>query len=187
MRSSLIIKVFAWVAFAACIGAWTGVWFLDSAIADAAASREEERQSADQRLTRDAALARAQALIDDTAEERAQLSQLVSVDVVAAANTIESIGAASGATVKVVSANPEALSSANGAAASLHAIGLSVSAEGSFAAVMRAAALLETLPFPALVEQLDLTLVPDSGAPAKKPRWRLSEQVRLLTTAVISS
>lgn len=187
MRSSLIMRVFAWFALAACIGAWTGVWFLNSAIADAAAARENERVTADQRLTRDAALARAQALIDDTAEERARLSQLVSVDVVAAANTIESIGSASGATVKVVSANPETLPSTNASVAPLHAIGLVVSADGSFAAVMHAAALLETLPFPAVIEQLDLTLIPDDGTAKKQPHWRLSERVRLLTTAVISS
>lgn len=139
------------------------------------------------KATRDAARVRIRALAADTIQDRARLAAFVGADIITAVRQIESVGPLAKVDLSVSSAFPEQVALPPGASAHpLRAVGFSVEATGSFAGVLKAAELLEQLPFPIGVEQYDIGLVPSDTEGKTGARWRLTERLRLLTDSDIA-
>jgi hypothetical protein len=176
------------LAFILATAAWGGVWLLYSSITAAADAHAQEIASAESASAQDAAKARTRAFALDTAAKREELTSIVHVDVIAAAKTIEAIGPAAGVTLKVSGAAEEQANLSRTAAAHpLRAVGFTLNATGSFANVMKAAELIDALPFPAVSEQLDIFQVPADVSSKSVPQWQLSERIRLFTDNDLSS
>lgn len=181
-------SVIAIVLLALALSGWAGVWYLWSAIGDAATTHAATQDSADSTSAKSAANARVRALALDTATARQALMRSAHADIVSSAKVIESVGAAAHVSLKVSGAFAEQASPPPSAAAyPLHAIGFSVEATGSFAAVMKAAELLDTLPLSTTVEQFDIAQIPQDPSAKGGTQWRLTERIRLLTDSDLSS
>ena len=127
---------------------------------------------------------RTHALALDTAPQRAELKKLLDVDVVEAANTIESVGKAAGVSLKLGDALPETRPVSEGV--TLKAVGFVVEADGKFSALMRAATLLENLSLPSSITRLNIERAPKTSDSAPG-LWHMSVYIRVLTTSDISS
>lgn len=161
---------------------WVGVYqaaaYRERSIVAYAQAASEQASTA----TREAARARMRVLATETTEDRARLAAFVGADIIAVVRQIETVGPLAKVDLSVSSAFPEQVVSPPGAAAHpLRAVGFSVEATGSFAGVLKAAELLEQLPFPIGVEQYDLSLIPAEPGGASGRTWRLTERLRLLT------
>lgn len=181
-------SVIAIVILALSLASWAGVWYLWNAIGDAAATHAASQDSADSAIAQSAANARLRALALDTADARQALVQAAHADIVSSAKVIESVGPAAHVSLKVSGAYAEQVAPPPSASAyPLHAIGFNVEATGSFAAIMKAAELLDALPLSTSVEQFDIAQVPQDASAKAAPQWRLTERIRLLTDSDLSS
>jgi len=167
---------------------WVGVWYLWNQIGDAARTYAASQDNAESASAQNAVNARTRALARDTIDMRRALVEAAHTDIISAAKTIESVGPAAHVSLKVSGAYAEQIPLSPGAAAyPLHAIGFNIEATGSFAAVMKAAELLDALPLSTMVEQFDMALIPQDSSGKSETRWRLTERIRLLTDSDISS
>ena len=176
----------SWASILAAMLAWGGVvsfaWtILEMQVARAALSGDLDQAAAKQTVA-----ARARALARETTEERVALERSARVDVLSAVNTIESVGVSAGVTVHVSDARTESSIAGNPGGLTLSAIGFVVTAEGTFTGLMRALLLLETLPLPTVIEEVELARPPIDETSGNVP-WHLNVRLRLLTTANISS
>lgn len=85
---------------------------------------------------------------------------------------LESIGSETGAAITLGSISADNLDAA--ASGTVGSVGASVSAEGSWAAVMQSLKLVENLPYPVTVSSVALS----SGGPSTKRVWQASFDVR---------
>lgn len=172
-------ELFAWSSFALALFAWGGValfaWMVSASL-DESMSRSLQRE---QEFAAQSSMLRMHALARDTREAREQLAALVELDVVRMIAAIEAVGPDSGTRVEI----GQALSSAANEEAPLSTIGLIVQAEGTYAAVVRAAAMLYSLPIPAAVDSLQFELLPGGKGDA----WRLAVRLRLFTSVDLPS
>lgn len=178
---SVIAALVAWVAVF-MYAAWI------SAQLDANRSQAKDVQSSSER---EIALIRLHALARDTENLRAQLEGLTRSDVIGVADTIDSVGRIAGVKLKIGGAIPESVGQKKGTnnPTVLHAVNFAVEADGTFASLMHAAELLETLPSPSSVQSLEFNHAPlsaDDGS-VKSTAWHLTARVRVLTTSDISS
>ncbi len=127
---------------------------------------------------------RTHALALDTVEEGKQLKELLDVDVVSAAYMIEGVGKEAGVTVKLGDAVPEGVAPSDALAPKT--VGFVVTADGKFAALVRAAQLFETLPIPSSVTRVDIERAPRSSGDTSS-LWHMNVYIRVLTTSDISS
>jgi hypothetical protein len=168
--------------------AWYGVVYLHTYVVETATQYQVRASAARNSTAREAAQARIRALTTETAAKRASLSAFVQADPIAAAKAIESVGAAARISLKVSGASPEVFPIP--AAASAHplkAVGFVIEATGTFAGVMKALHLLETLPLPITMVQFDIAQVPTDASQKGAPQWRLNARMRLLTDSTLSS
>lgn len=174
--------VLLWVTLCLAITAWAGAilfaWLLLAMVQD----RSILAGNSERTISKQATAAKMRALARDTIVERRLLDKKANVDVLSAVDAIESVGKISGAEVRVSDAQKEPTITGN---PSVNIVAFSVEAQGTFSAVMRALAMLETLPLPVSIRQFDLGRSSDNGSDAGM--WRLSLQLSLLTTANISS
>src|SRR3989338_8427821 len=123
----------------------------------------------------------------ETSNARAQIEAVAGADVVSIVDTINAVGADAGVRIQI----GQALSAPGTKGDTLlRTVSFIVEVEGGFASVMQAASLLQTLPIPSAVDQLDFGYVPDiSGASTSGTRapWRLGAHMRFFTTADTSS
>jgi Tfp pilus assembly protein PilO len=120
-------------------------------------------------------------LAQNTQSERDDLANLLNVDIVSVVNTIDNAGKAAGVSLKLGDAVPESTPPQS----PIRAVDFVVQAQGSFANIMRAVRLFETLPVPSLIEALDIQQVPDSGKGGTT--WQMNASIRVLTTLNVSS
>ena len=176
----------AWLLLGVAVLAWTATgwfsWTISSVEAQRANDIEEAQRSSAQQNT----VVRIHALVQDTTAQRAELDQLLTTDVVSAANTLKGIGSAAGVKVTLSGAVPETSSDPTSANSNIQVVGFSLQADGTFAALMRVEQLLETLPLASSVDRVDLQRTP-SQAGAQSGTWHMEAFVRVLTTAPISS
>jgi hypothetical protein len=175
------ISITAYILLALALVAWGAVALFALQIGnsenDHAAAAAASQQNSDQA----AAAQQIRALAADTAVQRAQLSDLVSVDVVSVANLIAAAGKAAHVDLTLGQAAPETVPDGS----PVGAVGFVVDGQGTFSSLMRASQLLETLPVPSSVERLDLSEVPgDATTPTS---WHLDLELRVLTSSSISS
>src|SRR3990167_231014 len=174
----------SWPAFLAAVLIWLSVGLFAWTI------RAEKQMRASKDFdtefiatTQDASL-RLRALARDTREERALLDQIAGADITRIVDTIERAGRDAGVALEI----GQALSAPSGDTPNpANAVSFFVSAEGTFAAVMRAARLLASLPLPALIEEVQferIAAAPGRGGAAK---WQLGVRIRFFTTSDISS
>jgi hypothetical protein len=177
----------SWLSFLGALACVCGVIFFASIILGEKASFAARAGESDQASLQQATDARMRALIHDSAASRARLEGLVQVDLLSAVDLIESIGKTTGVKLQVSDASPEA--NGSGKIATLHAVGFVVGAEGSFPSLMRTVELLETLPLPASIENIDISRTPIDTTPAggSPPAWHMNLRIRLLTATTISS
>ncbi len=182
------IMILSWLALLAAIAAFAGLGWFAMAIGAERVAYEARTGSSDQVLATLAAQARMHALVTDSAPDRARLESLARVDLLAAVDIIESAGSAGGVKLQVSGASPEGDVGKKGDSSGLHAVSFSVSADGSFSALMHTVDLLQALPLLTTVESFDLSRVPiGTEADASKGAWHMSARVRLVTSSQISS
>ncbi|MDO8552537.1 MAG: hypothetical protein Q7S01_03325 [bacterium] len=185
------IQIFSWMAAVAAVAAWAGVVMYASWISGQLDARQSLATDVESISAREMAAARLHALARETNALRLQLDNLANPDVISVANVIDSIGKISGSKLKIGGVIQEyaAQNASASDAPALHAVGFAVEAEGTFASLIHAAKLLETLPAPSSVQGLEFERAPlttDSGS-AKPAVWRLTAHIRVFTNADISS
>ena len=176
------ISYLAWMLTLLALFSFAAVAYFAWTIAGEHASRGTRLSSAQESALRGAAASRAHALIADTEAERRTLDEFFRADVISVASLIRNAGASAGVKTEVSNALPEALPP--GAVASglpLNAIGFVVHTEGSFASLMRALKLFETLPVPVTLGRFDVEQTPSGDS------WHMSVYLRVLTSAPLSS
>ena len=184
------IGVLAWIAVAAALVLWTAVVMYDSWISAQLEARSSQTTDVQTTSERDIAAVRLHALARDTENQRAQLDSLTHADVISVADTIEGIGKISGVQLKIGAATPEstAQKKSEGKTAALNVVGFVIEADGTFAAVMQAAALLESLPILSSIQNLEFERVMAfSDSKSAKSTWHLTARIRVVTAADISS
>ena len=182
------LALVSWITLVGALFAWVGVVSLALFIIRIEHDRSALADTADQTTNKQALAARVHALARQSAEKRMVLEKTANVDVVAAVNIIESVGALAGVTLRVRDARNEKSASPRAGGLELFTIGLYVEAEGSFSGIMRALQIFETVPLPISLDQFDIGRAPldEQGSNPNLP-WRLNARLRLLSTAKIST
>ncbi len=178
----------SWISVAAAVCAWAGVIFFVIYVLHLKADRVAYLGSVDQSTAKQSAAARTHVFARDTTEERASLEKSTNVDVLSVVNLIESVGVAAGVKVQVSDVQNESTIPGKNGAPAFNAIGLGIQAQGSFSSLMRVAEMLESLPLPSSIEQLDIGRAQLGADPASDGTvpWQLNVRVKLLTTASVS-
>lgn len=159
--------VLAWGMLFTAIAAWGGVVYLYTSLNAMRFEYADRVILAEQDANRQESSARLRALIQGTEVERATLESIVSVRIVDAAETVETAVRDAGAQdVQITEANAAAPNSQG-----ISTVSMGVSANGSFASVLRAVRLLESLSLPSTVEQFELVQNEDG--------WRMVARLRL--------
>jgi hypothetical protein len=135
--------------------------------ADVFLQEEREKSSAELRT-----------LVRDTRAEREALEQLSHTDVLAAAATIEAAGNVAGVEVTIGNATTARLTGSP--SEDLQAVIVLANAEGTLQALLAAASLFESLPFPSLVESYELYEV-TSKSKSTAGQWHMTARIRILT------
>ncbi|OGG50947.1 hypothetical protein A2763_02845 [Candidatus Kaiserbacteria bacterium RIFCSPHIGHO2_01_FULL_54_36] len=171
----------AWSLLALALVAWAAVGLFGWIIyADEEARIEQATNAQNESLER-ATTVRTHAIALDTAVQSTQLNSFLDVDVGAVASMIEEVGKAAGIAVKLGNAVPENVPMTS-ETLPIEAIGFTVEADGTFAALMHLAQLYEKLPLPSTVTRIDLEHAPGSGT-----QWHMNASIRVLTTSDVSS
>ena len=166
------------------LSAWGLVGFFAWTINTDEAQRIVDAQNSRIAAVTGAQAVRTHAIVQDTAEERAALQNLLNVDVVSASYMIEEVGKIAGVKVKLSDAQPENLSTTDPLA--LKTVGFVISVDGKFSALMRTVRLFENLPIPSSVSRLDIEHAPKSAGDTSS-LWHMNVYLRVLTTSDISS
>ncbi len=178
MKSRTSIAV-SWVALAAAVLSWLCVGYFAWTISADEVRRTEAIQTAQQTALRHDVAVRLHALVQDTAGDRARLDALLATDVVSAVELIEGAGKAAGISAQLGNAAPESAPTVPNL--SVDAVGFVVAGEGTFAELMHALQLFETLSLPSSIRRFDLEHLPDAGA-----TWTMNTSVSLLTSSTLS-
>jgi hypothetical protein len=171
-----IASVLLLLALSAC----AAVFYFEFLISDAKTSYVAAVQDAQQQFTEQNSSVSIRAVVQDTAQERAQLDTLLSPDVASIANTLRNVGKAAKVSVKLGGAVPEYGEPQD--TSGIQAVDFTLSADGSFSALMRTEALIETLPLPSSIERFDIQRNAATG-----DSWHMDISTRVLTTAVAPS
>ncbi len=155
------------------LAAWAGYggffWLLGEERAAYTVALEDSEREA----LRGESAARTHAAVAGTERERAALENLLNITILQAVEAIEQAGDAAGASNMTIGAATPTEAPKN-----LTAVSIVANATGSFATLMRAVQLLETLPIPAALEQFEL--IQSEGG---KNVWNLTAHVRILMSA----
>lgn len=119
--------------------------------------------------------------VQATTASRVQLDSLMTVDPASLADTLTAAGKSAGVAIKISDALSESAVTTSGKPAS-SAFGFVAMSQGSFAAVMYAAHILETLPIPSVIREIQLVRsVNTVGAPTNTLIWKMNAHIRVLT------
>lgn len=162
---------------------WSAALFAAWKLSDEEASFVQEKASTEQEAGRDATEVRLKALLDQTERERAALDEFIKVDILKAVDYIEETGRIAGVALKVGDATPLA-KEGNQPPGSLNEVFLVVTADGSFAQLMHAEMLLESLLIPSIVEEVEWNKTGSGSGPGL---WHFTARLRLLTASDIPS
>lgn len=176
----------AWIllagALAAAIGVTAFALSLQGQIADSAKARAKGAQVRDQDLS----AAQQHMLVQATAQERASLEGALHTDILSIAGLISAVGKDAGVNLQVSDALSETAPAGKGSISTIQAIGFTIKGDGSFAKLIDAATLLQALPIPASIEQLDIVRTSADANTHSAPSWHMDARIRVLTTAQIS-
>jgi hypothetical protein len=186
----------AWAALLLALVAWGVVGLFAYQISTAQADRAALAQKSGLQSSQTSQSIQLHAFVEKTATARAELDALSIVDPASLASTLSTAGKSAGVAITI--SNALSLNSpAVGSAAPAQAFGFIASAQGSFASVMYAARLLEALPLPSQMQEIQFTRPSStSGAPigaaaaaagSAAGLWQMSAQVKVVTASSISS
>ena len=184
---SLSTTYFPWITFLAAIALWVGVGYFAWMIYAQTFLREEKIADLDQESIRPSAALRLHALVRDTKEESAELESIARVDIIDMVESVERVGRDVGIPIEIGQAISDPNSDSGSA---VHSIGFVVEGEGSFAKVLHAAALFESLPQPSFVDEVQFEMTPASATGSKKSTanvWHFVVRIRFISTAELSS
>jgi|GEM_PF-2371131 len=162
--------VIPYIVLAISIALVVCVWVFSGSVQQALEKRNTELSSAESEAMRQEVQLRVHSLARETVGERAELERLVSPDIVTIVEAIETAGRDAGV---VISLGQAAAIPATDTP--LNTITLGVEATGSFDAVMKAGALLASLPVPSILEQIQFE--------KREEGWGMSARLRFLTAA----
>ena len=174
----------SWGAVGATALLWVLFGWLASELMNARAGFAEAQVSLAQMAQQENESSRLRGLLRDTDGARTELDAMVKTDVLTEVDTIEKTGAKSGVIVRVESATQTSLSNPK-SSKELHAFLILVTAHGKLPALLREAAILESLPFPATLDGVDFEQLPGAQTGADANTWQLSGRVRVITTSTI--
>ena len=180
-----LIPYFSWIALVLAIALWAGVGYFLKVIADEEFTQTSRVSDAQQESVRQEAMLRIHAIARETKDARAELEKTAQVGVVEILETIERVGRDAGVSIEI----GEVLSSpGTGSASIVRSAAFVVESEGTFGKIMHAAALLESLPIPSSIDEIQFEQLPSSGSGRSGTSlWRLVVRMHFLTTADISS
>ncbi len=177
----------AWSLSLLAVLAWAGIGSFAYRINVLENTREANMQSVQAHSRQSVQASYLHGVVMASATQRAQLDALIAVDPASLADMINSVGTSTGVAIKISNASAENVSSVDGKM-TLQGFSFLASAEGNFASALYAASLLESLPIPSSVQQINLThaesAVDTSGGNAA---WQMSAQVRVLSVSNTSS
>lgn len=125
--------------------------------------------------------------VSRSADERAQLDVLTTIDPASLANMIDSAGTTAGVDLTISNTSAENVSSVGGKTFE-QGFSFLATSQGSFASVIHAASLLESLPVPSSVQVINLTHLQTSpGKTGSDPAWQMNAQVQILSASNASS
>ncbi|TSC87039.1 MAG: hypothetical protein G01um10148_144 [Parcubacteria group bacterium Gr01-1014_8] len=183
---SKLFTLASWGSFLLAILLWAGYGYLIIKLADERTLFSATEVEAIQSAERNAASSRLHSLIRDVKSEQELLEELARTDVLTAVKTIEAAGKSAGAKVTVSNATASQLvNKANSQSVKdLRSVTVTVNGEGSFQSLIRAAKLLEALPFIASVQNLQFEELPLSADGKRRgDAWRMSVGMRIITTS----
>lgn len=172
MKRSRIQTLLAWATLLLAVGAWVGCAYLYISLSKLRFEYADRSILAEQEADRQESSARLRALVQGTEVERAALESIVGVRIVDAAETVEVALRDAGAQEVEISEANASVPNAQG----ISSVSMGVSATGSFASVMRAVLLLESLPLPSTIEQFEIV--------KNEERWRMVARLKLLLANV---
>lgn len=172
----------SWALLATAIASWALVVYAGMYVLDQALVRAESITSSEQQMSRVAHNERMKALATETADERKRLEDLAATDITSIVTTLERVGPAAQVSVQISDASVEGSGTHIVDGVRLHAVAFIVSAEGSFANVVKAAKLFEQLPLPASLVQVEIA----KGGDITKNTWRMTGRIRVYTTAPVT-
>lgn len=166
----------AWGSVLIALALWSGfgvmVWQL-GVVRAKVAEREANLVARDEK---DRTSAQLQTLMRDTRDERMALSNLASIDALAAAATIEAAGKKAGAIVSIASAVTDEAQKV--ASSDLRTVTFVANTVSEFPRLIHVAELLEALPFPSRIDSYEFSsLDPEKG---QKDPWRMSVRIRAI-------
>lgn len=178
------ITLLSWIAFVSAIVLWIGVGLFAWATVQAKAQYVERAASVEQESVQQATALQLRTLARETHNDQLRLEDLAHKDIVAIVTLIEGVGEDVGVPLEISGAL-----SATGVnpALSAQTLVFTVAAQGTFSEVVQVAALLETLPIPAVVDHVRFErAVSEAGASGASGAWRVILETRFLTTATLS-
>ena len=183
-RNTIILT---WFLALLAVLAWAGVGFCAYQIGTLEDARAADTQSSQQQSEQSVQASYLHGIVSSSADERAQLDTLVTVDPASLADMINSAGTSAGVSLTISNASAEEISSVGGKTTT-QGFGFLATSQGSFASVMYAAALLESLPTPSTVQEINLTHTQNtSGKAGGNAAWQMNAQVQVLSASNASS
>ncbi len=173
------ILKFQWVFLFLAVSAWGGVAWFGMSLVQYEQSRSTQIVVVQETESKGAAAARLRSLMQDTAEDRAQLEALLHSDVISIVAFLERAGGGR-VTVSVSDARPEgsAVPRTISKSTGITATGFTIEAGGSFSDLMRVVERLENLPLPSTIVRVELS---ENKNDQKKTTWSLSAHIRILS------
>lgn len=175
------LSLTAWIAVSAAAMAWVGVVLFVGMISTLESRRSSLESSTQDQMSQANQDAFIHSFMANSTTERAELDSLSRIDPSSFAQMITGVGAGSGAAISITSATQGASVQVDTASAVDSYVFL-VSAQGTFSSVMRAGKLLETIPAPSTIEQIEFTHAPTAaGGSAKPDQWEVNAQIQVLS------
>ncbi len=180
--------VMSWVALVGVLCVWAGVVLFAWYVFQLHTARVAYVSSVGLSTTKQIVAARMHVLARETSGERAALEGSENADVLSVVSVIESTGTAAGVKVQVSDVQTVRTVPGKGGAPAFNVIGFQIQSQGSFSSMMQVAEMLESLPLPTDIDQLDLGRSPIRNDPeSAKALWHLNIHLKLVTTASVSS
>lgn len=150
-----LLYTIAGTALLAAAALWAVFVFEIFALANEREAYRVTEANSKEVLLRDESEARLKATVRDTAAEREALNKLFSANLLSVVEAIEKTGLQAGAqSVRLGEATPQ--SAPLGSLSDIQTVSMVVTLEGSFASLVRAMSLYETLAIPATLEQFEM-------------------------------
>lgn len=170
----------SWLAFAVALALCAGVGYFAWMITAAAEEHSSKIASMEQEELESAAALRLHALARDTKDARTKLEQLSDADILEILDTIEALARDTGVPIQI-----GAPSISSNEASPVRTASFIIEAQGTFTQVAHVVALLESLPIPSALDELQLERLPSSEGSKPARSWHIVTQVRIFTTADI--